>query len=219
MAAKKKKLDLKLLALIVGATLREEFIYTSEAQRELLLSEGLIEINNEITNEFDEVATRATAAGIAHMNQQTGELLPVDPEPVQSEPSEVEAQAEPIEEKASKPAKAANVGNKTVGEFVIENDVPMPKRHSLNRSSAYPFGELEIGQSFFVAKTDEMPEPAKSLASAVSRAVRHFSVDDPTGKTKTDPKTGEVTPLRVPTRKFTIRSVEGGARIWRVDLD
>lgn len=47
----------------------------------------------------------------------------------------------------------------------------------------YPFDKMEIGQSFFVAKSAEHPNPVKTLGSTVSSANMRFSLD--TGQTKT----------------------------------
>ena len=81
------------------------------------------------------------------------------------------------------------------------------------RASIYPFDKLAVGQSFFIPATDERPDPAKSLASTVANASKRFAV--PTGETKTSARTGKEVQVLKYTRKFTIREVEGGARVWR----
>lgn len=90
---------------------------------------------------------------------------------------------------------AANVGEAAT--YEIESDIPVPasKRGGL-KGETYPFEKLNPGQSFFVKATETRPNPAKSLASTVSSATKRFKGKDG--------------------RKFTIRAVEGGARVWRL---
>jgi ribosomal protein S19 len=113
--------------------------------------------------------------------------------------------------------------------FVIENIALAPnKRGGRTGKSVYPFEALEVGQSFFVPATAKHPEPAKSLASTVSSAMKRFDVpkmleDGVTQATKeiTVPKTGEKRTVlaTVHTRVFGLRpdEVNGikGARIGR----
>jgi hypothetical protein len=73
----------------------------------------------------------------------------------------------------------------------------------------YPFDKLEIGESFFVAKD------SKKLASTVSSAAQRFATPDPEGKMRINRK-GSIVPVMVESRKFSVRSVEGGSRIWRI---
>lgn len=124
--------------------------------------------------------------------------------------------------------------------FVIEDAIPVPSVKTgggAKRESIYPFDQLGVNQSFFVAASTDMPEPAKSLASTVSSATARYRVE--TGETeiveetiyakgadgknakgadgkwiKTGTKTVTRNKMKV-TRQFVIRAVEGGARIWR----
>ena len=105
--------------------------------------------------------------------------------------------------------------------FQIENDVPVPAISGRGRGrggNVYPFDQLEVGQSFFVANSESKPNAAKSLASTVSSATARYAVPAEDGSTKTNKK-GEVVPVMVETRKFVVRSVEEdgvkGARVWR----
>lgn len=91
------------------------------------------------------------------------------------------------------------------GSIAIESGIEVPEVKRGNvRTSAYPFAQLEIGQSFFMPVTETMPNPAKTLATVVSSATRRY-------KTAT------------PARVFTIRAVNDadgkltGARIWRIN--
>jgi hypothetical protein len=99
----------------------------------------------------------------------------------------------------------------------------VPNRTGL-RTSMYPFGTMEAGQSFFVPASAEHPDPAKSLASTVSAATRRYATEakneDGTVKTKAGRKPGNTVPVRINTKEFTIRAVEvggvKGARIYRI---
>ena len=103
--------------------------------------------------------------------------------------------------------------------FQIEDSLPVPAISGRGRgSNVYPFGQLEVGQSFFVANSESKPNAAKSLASTVCSATARYAVPAEDGSTKTNKK-GEVVPVMVKTRKFVVRRVEEdgvkGARVWR----
>lgn len=100
--------------------------------------------------------------------------------------------------------------------FKIEIGVPIPAPVGRGRSgSKYPFEALEVGQSFFVPDTAEQPDAAASLASTVSGATQRYAVDHAT-ETKT--VKGKLVSKKVYARKFALRKVEGGARVWRVEV-
>jgi hypothetical protein len=73
----------------------------------------------------------------------------------------------------------------------IEKNVPVPPRTARLRGAyKYPFAEMEVGDSFHVAKTEDRPNPSRTLASTVSTAskkhgklfsVRTVKDDDPKG--------------------------------------
>jgi len=95
--------------------------------------------------------------------------------------------------------------------FDIESGiVPTPQARGGKKEEVYPFGQLEVGQSFFVPATDKSPDPAKTFASTVSSATRRFAVKSET-ETKTN-KHGKVVPVLVVTRRFTIRTVTPGQK-------
>ena len=99
--------------------------------------------------------------------------------------------------------------------FELESNVPMPSIVGRGRTSTtYPFEQMEVGQSFFVANTEAKPNAAKSMASTVSSATARFAVPKVPAETKAN-KAGEQVPVMVNTRQFVVRSVEGGARVWR----
>lgn len=100
--------------------------------------------------------------------------------------------------------------------FKIEVGVPIPAPVGRGRSgSKYPFDALEVGQSFFVPDTAEQPDAAASLASTVSGATQRYAADHAT-ETKT--VKGKLVPKKIYARKFALRKVEGGARVWRVEV-
>jgi hypothetical protein len=72
--------------------------------------------------------------------------------------------------------------------IAIEKAVPLPQQHRPTRSSKYPFADMEPGDSFLATDVK-----ATTMYSSVARYVRSC------GNTK----------------KFTVRSVEGGVRVWR----
>jgi hypothetical protein len=95
-------------------------------------------------------------------------------------------------------------------DFKIESGIepPVVSRGPRAGAETYPFSKLEAGQSFFIPATDSRPDPAKSLLSTVSAASRRYATrvkDEATGKDK-------ITGYE---RKFLIRAVDGGARVWR----
>lgn len=98
--------------------------------------------------------------------------------------------------------------------FVLEDAIPIPEsKRGVRTESVYPFDKMAVGQSFFVAATAERPNPAKVLASTVSGATRRYAIESTTETMVT--RKGNVVPKLEYTRKFEIRSAEGGARIWR----
>lgn len=79
--------------------------------------------------------------------------------------------------------------------FIIEEDVPMPKRQGGRTGSKYPFALLEPGQSFMVSDETDKEANVGTLRSALGA----FN--------KRNPDSG----------KFSVRKVEGGVRVWRVE--
>lgn len=108
---------------------------------------------------------------------------------------------------------AATVSQTNATPFAIEDGIELPTSGRGRTSTTYPFDLLNVGQSFFVANTAEKPNAAKSLASTVSSATARYAEVVP-GQTKKN-KAGEDVPVTKTTRKFVVRAVEGGARVWR----
>lgn len=74
--------------------------------------------------------------------------------------------------------------------FVIEKNVEIPaqvRKGSGTRKSKYPFAEMEMNDSFFVPE-----RTTKQFAPTAYGAAKKLG------------------------RKFTLRNVEGGVRVWRV---
>ena len=175
-------------------------LFTPAAVHGSLVEAGLVEINPAMVNEAGEIATRATQAGIESLD--SGAIV-VD-----------NATTEANSETA-----ATGKTEKVKTMFQIEDNVPVPAISGRGRGvNVYPFAQLEVGQSFFVANDESKPNAAKSLASTVSSATARYAVPAEDGSTKTNKK-GEVVPVMVETRKFVVRSVEEdgvkGARVWR----
>jgi hypothetical protein len=72
------------------------------------------------------------------------------------------------------------------GQIEIETGIPLPLGRKYGPVSKYPWAQLEVGESFFVA------DPPSHFATMVSHASRIHS------------------------RKFIQRQVDGGIRVWRV---
>lgn len=108
----------------------------------------------------------------------------------------------------------------------VAANVPVPEGAARRKASArYPFADMDVDHSFFVPATEDRPDPAKSMQSTVSSAVRKFSVPDPSGKTRVN-RNGKTVPVMNPTKTFICRSVDdgtpwnfpgvAGAGIWRI---
>lgn len=186
---------------IVAATQAGNLSYGEEFDLSYLIENGLIEIKDRNPTNNEQIAFVATQKAIADVNPAS----------------------------ASTPAETQKPKGTTKMSFVIENiPVVAGKRGGGSRAAKYPFDNLEVGQSFFVPATEEHPDPAKSLASALTNAMKKYDVpdmDETTGiqKTKniTVPKTGEkrTIPATKHVRVFTAVAVTEndvvGARIGR----
>ena len=175
-------------------------LFTPAAVHGPLVEAGLVEINPAMVNEAGEIATRATQAGIESLDSSA---IVVDNATTEANSAIAET------------GKTEKV--KTM--FQIEDNVPVPAISGRGRGgNVYPFDQLAVGQSFFVANDESKPNAAKSLASTVSSATARYAVPAEDGSTKTNKK-GEVVPVMVKTRKFVVRRAEEdgvkGARVWR----
>ena len=175
-------------------------LFTPAAVHGSLVEAGLVEINPAMVNEAGEIATRATQAGIESLD--SGAIV-------------VDNATTEVNSAIAETGKTEKV--KTM--FQIEDNVPVPAISGRGRGvKVYPFDQLAVGQSFFVANDESKPNAAKSLASTVSSATARYAVPAEDGSTKTNKK-GEVVPVMVKTRKFVVRRAEEdgvkGARVWR----
>ena len=186
------------LAEIVAAGANGMFV--PESVYAPLVEAGLVEINSGMTDENGYVATRATQKGIESLDSAA-------------------TVADNATSEATSATAATGETQKVKTMFMIEDSIPVPTISGRGRGgNVYPFDQLEVGQSFFVANSEDKPNAAKSLASTVSSATARYAVASEDGATKTDKK-GETVPVMVETRKFVVRSVEEngvkGARVWR----
>lgn len=182
------------LAEIVAAGANGMFV--PESVYAPLVEAGLVEINPGMTDENGNVATRATQKGIESLDSAA-------------------TVADNATSEATSATAATGETQKVKTMFKIEDSIPVPTISGRGRGgNVYPFDQLEVGQSFFVANSEDKPNAAKSLASTVSSATARYAVASEDGATKVNKK-GETVPVMVETRKFVVRSVEGGARVWR----
>lgn len=75
-----------------------------------------------------------------------------------------------------------------MSEFTIEKDIPVPKMTSVGRKMKYPFESMQVGDSFFVKDGT-----VKSLSCSCLHHGKRLE------------------------RKFASLTVDGGARVWRVE--
>lgn len=181
------------LAAVVAATLAGNFLYASEKDAKKLLADGFVEMNTAMANPANdkEFAIRATQQGIAAMN-------------TTNEPE----------------------ATTTDFAFVTGPALDKPKRTGSGRTSRFPFENWPAPDAagntakIFVAATDKVPEPWKSLVSTISAANRRFA--EVTGTKPGKNKNGEEIERNVYkfTRKFVLVKGEhngkNGAWIERV---
>lgn len=199
------------LADIVQATLDESkpeeqrFVYTNLAQHGQLESLGLVEVNESLMDANGDIATRATQKGIEEYQKSLATHDENSVESVSTVKQDSEAEQPKQTEQPKETKKMA---------FTIDTDVALPKIVRGRAAEAkYPFDEMEVGHSFFVGATEDRQEPWKSLASVVSSANKRYEQEIP-GETRVNKK-GNTVAATVETRKYVIRKVEGGARIFR----
>jgi hypothetical protein len=217
---------------VVKATEAGSFCYTSPDVHAPLAAQGLVEINPALVDEAGNVATRATESGIALSKdpvvveseaiQTPAVLTELEPEKeipmseaiqtpavlTELEPEKEIPMSEAIQTPVSIPAATRRV-------FAVESGIEIPDGRQGGRAGeTYPFGQLEIGQSFMVPADEKRPNPVKDFASTVSSANGRYAVPHPDGTMRKNRKGADV-PVMVETRKFVIRAVVGGARVWR----
>lgn len=191
---KKQQAEFNKLTAAIGAS-EQGFVFAAADSVAPFVAAGLVETNETIVDGEGNIAVRlAQVANSAEAQT---------------------AQASNVTQTQTETPAVTGKTEKVNTMFKIENDVPVPAISGRGRGgNTYPFDQLEKGQSFFVANSEDKPNAAKSLASTVSSATARYAVPAEDGSTKTNKK-GETVPVMVETRKFVVRSVEGGARVWR----
>lgn len=191
-----KNVSLVTLATIVAAG--ASGMFTSKEVHDPLVAAGHVEVNSEMANGSGELATRATAAGIAAVEGQ------------------------PADAGNSQPAVASAAPKRT---FEIETGVELPESAARagGRTEMYPFETLSapvVGAdgkitmaSFFVPGK----EP-KALASTISGARQRYArVIE--GQTRTA-RGGKTVPMTEIVRDFTAKAATKGdvtgSRVWRI---
>lgn len=231
-AAAQPVIDMSLMKAIGEAqNSAAQCLYVPANVSQPLVDAGLAMVNVDYKDAAGNLATRLTDAGIAKL----------------------EVPAAPVWGGQQQTVTAQDVGKLAIGPIVggfkLETGVAVPERKAgfgqgggQGRKSIYPFADMQIGQSFFVGPTADMPEPQKTLGSTVSSATLRYAepVFDPDGKPKmvetmvaARDANGEIVKdgngkivrqkglvqEKRQTRKFVIRGVTengvSGARIWR----
>jgi len=95
--------------------------------------------------------------------------------------------------------------------FELESGIPLPPaQKGGRREEQYPFSKMEVGQSFFVPVTEKYPKPWETFGSTVSSATRRFANPHATETRKN--RKGDMVPVLVATKKFTLRQVTKGQK-------
>lgn len=88
----------------------------------------------------------------------------------------------------------ATIAQPVQSTFTVRTDIAPPvgiKRRGPNGGSKYPLDTMEVGQSFHVAKTAAVPDPAGTMASSIANSRVKFAVkvNNPDGMPKMITKT------------------------------
>ena len=109
------------------------------------------------------------------MSKPDHKAAPLAPKPSEIKAANIIETGKPIPAAAAAQAVASADAAKFSRAFEIEDDVPLPtKRIGQKGESIYPFTSIGINQSFFVASSDTMSEPWKTLTSMASRMSRDY---------------------------------------------
>lgn len=224
-------IDAAVLAVVVeGTNGPSGMAYIDPAQASVLAAQGLIVVNTTLLDEAGNIASRANfPAAAAYLASLDAADAPAsDAATAWSQQST----PQPGASAATSPAPAL------VNGFAIDDDVVAPKvkRDMSNSVPKYPFDALQVGQSFHVPMTAELPDPKRTLATTVSVTnLKHsYPLKDETGavimedqsynETQRDPKTGE--PLKDSAGEIIIKRIEKTGpqlgyhkkfRVFRVD--
>jgi len=75
----------------------------------------------------------------------------------------------------------------------IDKNVPIPPRERIIRASKYPFADMQVGDSFFIALNSNNKKLSRSIPSSLHISVKKMGED----------------------YKITVRKVKDGIRCWR----
>jgi hypothetical protein len=186
------------LTRIVTATYSADgFCYVPETACRGLEAEGLVELNRDMKDANGAVAARATPAGMARVTQAASPFPAFTPivepasETVWAPPQGVAPAPAPASAPVAKAATRTVTKPPEGGFKIMKGITPPPAAPGFGvRTAVYPFASLNVGESFFVAATEQRPKPSKSLASTVNSAMSRFAVDG------------------VKTRLFSLRAVQ-----------
>lgn len=183
-----------LLAAAVAAVQSNQVFYATKADMQGLIahSNGQLVEYNENMKQGDKIAFRPTALGMQALASGAfgAPQPPAAPAPT---PGPTWGQQAPQGGTAPNAPAAAQTDGAAPKTFNFESNVPIPTARRGGRGqNTYGFEQMNVGQSFFIPKSDDNPNPGKRVASTVSGATKRYA-----------PKA------------FIVRSVEGGARVWR----
>lgn len=220
-------INFTLLAIIATASASEVgYANVSQASAQPLADSGLVQINDkaEFKDADGNPAVRITDAGSKALAEHEQAKSAADVGGAAPGSNATSGGSEPAGD-APKTTRAA-----AASAFFIADNVPLPAGRSAPRvsgGSSYPFDALQIGQSFFIAATEDKPNVAKSMASTVTSANARHSTEIE-GQTRVNRK-GNIVPATYQTRQFIVRNVEDGApwnqpgvkgaAVYRIALD
>lgn len=200
----KTKINKQLLSLIAAASASDSVFYVTQDEAKSAGLENnpqLIEVNTNMLQD-NKAAARITEAGKNYLEPKSAEKMNI-----QTSGNEV----------------ASNFG-------LISGAVLPPSRRGTGLHGGapkkYPFDQMEIGQSFFVPVSAQLPDPVKTLGSTVSSVNLRYAEKTGEMKEVTRAKRGPdrkalvengqkvMETVQVPvhkfTRKYEIRGVEKG---------
>ncbi len=211
-----------LVAIHVAMQSDPGYKFIDPADGEALTARGLVEVNLTIVDEDGDVAARLTPSGIWEVENgkenvmaKANEAIVDDVQPDVVE-AELESQTDDVApanaETAAEPTPVATDGEIqiTKGGFVAPVKATKTKGP---RKPKYPFGQLEIGDSFLVpGKTRK--DLSATLANA-NKANIQETAETETYKHKGVEKTRN---KRISLKRFVSVQEDGGVRIGRVDI-
>ena len=197
-AAPAAVINLALLVAIAEATFANSYLHVSAEDVKPLVDQALVIQNPGIADASGALATKTTDAGNAYLTAHSAEV------------AALKASAAPAAAPATQPATPAATAKAKMDIKIVDNfELPAARRTGPTRGESYPFGQLAVGQAFFIPATAEKPNPERSYASTVTSAKdRYATVVE--GQMRTNRK-GRSVPVVTLTRDFAIRRLDDGA--------